>query len=154
MTPKTLRTRRQSETLWKYTFTNIRSNSRNHSWAVFEGVTEKELYERLENPPCRPYVYLLHWTRTGKKYLGRNTAQYCKPHDLLDSYIPKKAVLSRYIRAYGMPDVKIVKEYGSRTEAILVKQFLLMLVRVNKNVRSQYLNNSSYAWFPSVQTKH
>ena len=146
LSPKSVRMRRNRGTLWQLAYPSRyddpKHNGRSSTSRV--GITEEQLTALLANPPRRPYIYVLHWTKTGKKYIGSQTKQHCKPEDLFNKHFPRAKSVVEHIDKHGLPDVKFVREYPTPKQALTAHQWCLSLIGYSSNLFSQYLNTRKH----------
>ena len=134
--PKNVRRKRDEGTLWTLSW-----------WPSLEGyagnmkiTTHKELIDRIERPPRTPYVYLAIW-KTGKRYIGSRTAEYCHPDDLMKKYFSSSPRVMEYIYKHGLPNHCYTHTCDTVMEALHTEAFLLKLVLASPEcVRDNFLN--------------
>lgn len=117
--------------------------------------TEKALVERINKPPRRPYVYVVVWSKSRKKYIGSRTADYCTPDDLMKSYFSSSPNVMEHIYQHGLPDEHYIFECADVMDALHTESFLLKQVGASPDsIKEQYLNkiyhfrNSPYSAIP------
>lgn len=140
--PKRVRERRDNNTLWKF---------RIPRWDATEIAVKfksrDELFQALVEPPRRPYVYMLVWTKTNMRYVGSRTAEYCTPSELNKTYFSSSARVAKYIETHGKPDQCYHIEYPKVTDALLAEGFCLMLLSASPNYIKYYFNK--VLWIPN-----
>ena len=134
--PQSIRQRRKNGTLWQLGFPRPPAVTGDPTIVL----NADELEDKLLNPPRRPYVYWLRWSKTGVKYVGSRTAQYCEPSDLLQSYFTSSPYVSEYIENHGLPDHRITREFPTPESALFAEGMCLCLISANDKIFSQYLN--------------
>jgi len=89
-----------------------------------------------------PYVYRIHWSKTGMNYVGVRYAKDCHPDDLFVTYFTSSKYVADYIKEHGLPDIiEIRKKFTGedrRQKAIIHEERVLK--RLNVIGRQDYLN--------------
>ena len=142
LTPKSIRQRRSRGTLWELAFPY---GIKDHPKCKYRiGISEDELYYRINNPKRVPFVYLLHWSNTDKYYVGSRTCQGCHPSDLFRTYWTSCTKVKAHIKEYGLPDVILTKIFTTSEETLLSEAFCLTLASISDVIFSKYLNTHNW----------
>ena len=145
--PNNIRKERYRGVLWRHHWPIITRKPRlgeHISAARYYVRDEDKFLEELQNPPSRPYVYMLGWTKKKRYYIGSRTAVYCEPDDLLSTYFSSSPAVINALEKYGDPDCVLTREYTTKQEAAFAERLLLGWMSVSPPERQEMYLNQIY----------
>lgn len=106
--------------------------------------SKKELIQTLKNPPRRPYIYVIEWSKYNKRYIGSRVVEYCNPAELGNTFFGDTLTVRRFVRKFGKPDKSYYIEYHNIDDTLRAERFCLMLLAQSSKYRTDYINKGSW----------
>ena len=92
---------------------------------------------------CKPYTYLIGWTRLNKYYYGVRFAKDCDPADLWVKYFTSSKNVKSLRETEGEPDIiQVRKTFVSKSDAIVWEKKVLKRLNVLKEDKWLNMNIS------------
>lgn len=95
---------------------------------------------------CRPFVYVVMWTRLNQAYIGVRYARGCDPSDLWNTYFTSSEYVAKFREQNGEPDhIEVLETFLTAREAIEAEKEIISTFELHRS--PVFLNMNSAGTF-------